>query len=82
MQSDNVTIKEKLNSKNEIIRKQEMIIQEQKDRFNDLQRNFLDSEGSQKIINQQKDILEREICEYKKQLAESATRIEENEQVS
>lgn len=58
-----------------------MIIDEQKERFNELQRKFLLSEDSQKILNQKKEILEREITEFKKQLTVSATRIEENEQV-
>jgi hypothetical protein len=75
-------LKEKISSKNDIIRQQEKTVQEQKERLNDLNRKNLSLEENIGLLNQKRALLEREFNESKKQIQESAKLIQDNEKVS
>jgi hypothetical protein len=75
-------LKEKIGSKNEVIRRQESMIREQKDHINDLNRKNLSLEETIDLLNQKKALLEREGNENKRQILESAKLIQDNEKVS
>ena len=80
-QAENQSLKEKISSKNDIIRQQEKTVQEQKERLNDLNRKNLSLEESIDVLNQKRALLEREFNESKKQIQESAKLIQDNEKV-
>lgn len=80
-QAENQSLKEKISSKNDIIRQQEKTVQEQKERLNDLNRKNQSLEESIDVLNQKRALLEREFNESKKQIQESAKLIQDNEKV-
>jgi ABC-type transporter Mla subunit MlaD len=80
-QTETQSLKEKISSKNDIIRQQEKMVQEQKERLNDLNRKNLSLEETIGLLNQKRALLEREFNESKKQIQESVKVIQDNEKV-
>ena len=81
LQVEGAALKSKLQAKNEVIRKQETVVQEQRGRVADLSRQLASRDDALAVGSKQRDLLERELAEAKKSVAEGAELVQKNEEV-
>mmetsp|Transcript_12986 Transcript_12986/g.19568 ORF Transcript_12986/g.19568 Transcript_12986/m.19568 type:complete len:694 (+) Transcript_12986:209-2290(+) len=81
LQEESSSYRDKLNTKNEVIRKQESVIKDLRERISDMSRHQASMEDSLKISNQRQELLERELSDAKKSIAEGADMVQRNQEV-